>query len=70
MTEQIIREFSGKIIGFIETDSDGNKVGRTFPSRKIVGRYDAKNDCTRDFSCRIVAKGDCVVSLITSNKEF
>ena len=54
---QIIRDFSGKIIGYIETDSQGNKTVRDF-YRVIKGYYDAKQDVTRDFYKRIIARGD------------
>ncbi len=43
-----IRDFTGKIIGFIETDTLGNKIVRDFYGR-IVGKYDKKTDTTRDF---------------------
>ncbi len=52
-----IRDFTGKIIGFIETDTLGNKIVRDFYGR-IVGKYDKKTDTTRDFYGRIIARGD------------
>ena len=52
-----IRDFTGKIIGFIETDTLGNKIIRDFYGR-IVGKYDKKTDTTRDFYGRIIARGD------------
>lgn len=70
MTEEKIREFSGQIIGIVEYHENGDKVARTFPSRKVVGKYDAKNDYTRDFYGVVVAKGDSVVNLIYKNREF
>ena len=54
---QIIRDFSGKIIGKIETDRAGNKIVRDFYGH-ILGRYDKKNDVTRDFYGKIIARGD------------
>lgn len=56
-TTKIIRDFKGKILGRIETDSQGNKIVRDFYGR-ILGRYDKKSDLTRDFYGHIVAKGD------------
>lgn len=61
--KQIIRDFYGRILGSITTDSVGNKVARDFYGR-IVGKYDKKNNVTRDFYGRIVAKGDNVAGLI------
>lgn len=57
MEEQVIREFSGRIIGYIQTDQNGDKIIRDF-YRKILGKYDKRLDVTRDFYGRIIAKGD------------
>lgn len=61
-----IRDFHNKIIGSIETDSQGNKVIRDFYNR-ILGRYDAKTNLTKDFYGRIIARGDHSSALITMN---
>lgn len=63
-TTNYIKEFSGKIIGIIETDEEGNQTARDFDSRAIVGWYVKKYDHTTDFMHRIVAKGNAVVNLI------
>lgn len=39
MQEEIIRDFYGKIIGYIQVDNNGNKIVRDF-YHKILGRYD------------------------------
>lgn len=54
---QTIKDWRGKIIGFIDIDENGNKTVRDF-YRKILGYYDKKQDVTRDFYKRIIAKGD------------
>lgn len=59
-----IKEFSGRIIGIVETDADGNQTGRDFDTRTIVGWYIKKHDHTEDFMHRVVAKGNSVVNLI------
>lgn len=63
-----VREFSGKIIGWVETDKDGNQQVRAF-SGKILGRYDKQSDCTRDFYGRILTKGNTVNGLLY-NPEY
>ena len=60
---EIIRDFYGRILGSITTDSKGNKVVRDFYG-KILGKYDKKTNVTRDFYGRIVAKGDRTSALI------
>lgn len=64
LTEEKIKDFYNRIIGYIETDSvTGDKIGKDF-YRRIVGYYDKKTNTTKDFYKRIVAKGDILSSLI------
>lgn len=59
-----IRDWTGKIIGFVETDSvTGNKVIRDFYGR-IVGKYDKRADVTRDFYGNKVARGDQLLMML------
>ena len=59
-----IKDWTGKIIGFIETDStNGNKVVRDFYGR-ILGRYNKKLNITQDFYGRTVGKGDLLLMLL------
>ena len=58
-----LRDFHGRIIGTIETDSNGKKTLRDFYG-KILGFYDAKRDVTTNFMGQVVAKGDCLTMLL------
>ena len=59
-----IKDFYGKIIATVETNSrTGDKRIRDFYG-KILGTYDAGLDVTRDFYGAIVAKGDALTMLI------
>ena len=58
MEKETVRDFSGKIIGTIETESNGDKTVRDFYGR-ILGFYKKSIDSTTDFYGRIVARGDC-----------
>ncbi len=70
MTEEFIRDFNTRlIIGIIETDTNGDKIARDFQSRQILGYYRKKYNHTTDFYGRVIAIGDCVVSLIWQNKK-
>lgn len=61
---QTLKDFNGRVIGYIETDSrTGNKLGRDF-YRKVVGSYDKRLNLTKDFYGRIVGRGDLLSSLI------
>lgn len=59
-----IRDFYGKKIGSIETDTiTGVKEARDFYGRKL-GSYDPKLNITRDFYGRKVSTGDTLSALI------
>lgn len=59
-----LRDFYGKITGYVEIDDRGNKTLRDFYG-KILGTYDKRYDVTRDFYGRIVGNGDILTSLLT-----
>lgn len=68
MKEEVIRDFTGWILGRVETKPNGDKVARLF-SGIIVGYYYKDRDVTTDFYGRIVGRGDSVVALIYQNQE-
>lgn len=62
--KETIRDFpSMKILGYVETKPDGVKIATNFHNT-ILGYYYPSRDETTDFMNRVVAHGDCVVSLI------
>lgn len=63
-TKQWIRDYAGRVIGSVETDSLGNKIVRDLYG-KILGKYDKRADVTRDLYGRILAKGDHSSMLIS-----
>ena len=63
MDEIVIREFSGRIIGRIQPQPNGDKIVRDFHGR-ILGYYRKSLDATTDFYGRIVARGDACSMLI------
>ena len=60
---EAIREPSGKIIGWIQSESNGDKILRDFNGR-ILGRYDNRLDVTKEPSGRIVARGYALTMLL------
>lgn len=68
MQRERVKDWKGKIIGFIETDTiTGNKVVKDFYGR-IKGRYNKKLNITQDFYGRTVAKGDQSSMMLTYNR--
>ena len=63
-----IKDWTGKIIGIIETDTvTGNKTIKDWQGR-ILGRYIKKFNHTQDFYGRIVAKGDQSSMLLSTKR--
>lgn len=63
MQEETLRDFYGKIIGYVQTTPSGDKVYRDF-YRKIVARYIKASNRTIDFYGRIIGYGDIGTSLL------
>ena len=63
-----LRDFYGKIIGTIETDSAGNKTVRNFYG-KVLGKYDKQKNVTTDFYGKILYRGDFSQLLFALDKK-
>lgn len=61
--EDAVKDYRGKILGWVETDIRGNKIYMDF-YRRIVARYDKRLNVTKDFSGRLISKGDTGISKI------
>lgn len=67
---QKIKDWTGKIIGFIDTDTvTGNKIIRDFYG-KIQGKYNKRLNITQDFYGRTVAKGDQSAMMLTYKNKL
>ena len=69
MERQTITQFSGKIVGFIDVDSNGDKTVRDFYGR-ILGYYRKSNNATTLFSGRIIAFGDVCAIFFKNDIQF
>jgi hypothetical protein len=63
MSTEYLRDEHFKIIGSIETDSNGKEVGRDARFNR-VGEYDPRSNQTRDSHFRIVGTGNQLARLI------
>ena len=63
MTETRIRDRNNKLVGILDTKSNGDVVAFT-PSRKKLGMYCAQSDKTLDPSNRLISRGNTVVALL------
>lgn len=63
VTREYIKNRSGKILGFIDTDSEGNRTARTKEGR-VLGYYKKKRNVTTNVGGKILSYGDTVSSMI------
>lgn len=67
-----VREFNGKIIGWVESDLDGNQQVRNFIGT-IIAKYDVNLNVTRDFYGKILTRGNTAVGQLfnpTVNPDY
>ena len=67
MAKQYIKDFYGRVIGSLEELSNGDIIAKDFRGR-VKGKYRKSDNTTRDFHGRVVAKGNQVGMLITSDR--
>ncbi len=65
MSTQTLKDSHYKVIGYIETKSDGSQVGKD-AHYKVKGYYDPKTHQTKDVHYKVVGHGNLLASLITS----
>ena len=63
MGRETIKSYTGAIIGYLETESNGDVVAKDSCGR-IVGYYRKSNNATTDFSGRILYYGNCAAALV------
>lgn len=68
-TKLVIREFGGKIIGYIYVDEKGDKTVKNY-SGKILGYYYADRNVTTNFSGKILAQGDISSALLFDQENW
>ena len=64
INKQPIKDFYGKILGYISEDTTTGIKKATDFYGKVLGQYDPKEDRTRDFYGRIVSRGDTTQALV------
>lgn len=69
MSRETIKSYSGSILGYLDTEGNGDVVAKSFDGR-ILGYYRKSNNVTTDFSGRYLFYGNCAVALIINNANF
>jgi hypothetical protein len=65
MTDQVLRDKGGRLLGRISEKSDGRLEGRDHAGR-LKGTYDPRTDQTRDQAGRLVGKGNLLSSVVVA----
>lgn len=61
---EFLREYESKrIVGILETETNGDQTLREYPSRRILGYYRAKQNVTTDLYGRKISDGNTLSSL-------
>lgn len=61
--EEALKDFYGRIIGYVETKSNGDKIYKNFYKR-TVAKYIKASNKTVDFYGRIIGSGDLGAGLL------
>ena len=65
MTREHIKDWTGKVIGTLETKPNGDKTIKDFYGR-VKGTYIKSLNMTKDFYGRPVGKGDQLMRLLST----
>ena len=68
MAKETLRDFSGRILGSIDTKPNGDAIAYDFYGR-IVGKYNKIYNKTYDFYGRIIGEGNLLAGLVYNNKH-
>ena len=58
-----VKDWTGKVLGWVDTDKNGNQVVKNFGGR-VLAKYDAKANKTTDFAGRKLSEGNTAISYI------
>lgn len=61
--QESIRLFSGQVIGWVETESNGDKIYKNFAGQ-VLGYYRKSRNVTTDWYGRVTSYGDTGVVFI------
>lgn len=63
-----VRDWTGRVLGFVETDKNGNQTVRNFGG-KVLAYYNKQRDWTTDFAGKVLSRGNTAISYIYLEKK-
>ena len=68
MGREAVKDWTGKILGWVDTDSKGNQIVYNFGLR-VLAKYDAYNDRTTDFAGKVLSHGNTAIAYIYKEND-
>ena len=68
MTRQVLKDARYRIVGYIDSTSDGRQKGLN-ARYEVVGHYDPARNETKDARFRVVARGNALSALVFSSRN-
>ncbi len=63
MNYEYVKSFTGKIIGKISTEPNGDKKAMTFEGQ-VIAKYNKRMNYTTDFYGKVIGKGDLTEAIV------
>ena len=68
MARESVKDWTGKVLGWVDTDSSGNQIVYNFGLR-VLAKYDAQKNITTDFAGRKLSEGNTAISHIYADNN-
>ena len=68
MGREAVKDWTGKILGWVDTDNKGNQIVYNFGLR-VLAKYDAYNDWTTDFAGKVLSRGNTAIAYIYKEND-
>lgn len=65
MAREFIKDWTGKVIGTVDTQPNGDKILKDFYGH-VKGRYVKNINMTKDFYGHVIGKGDQLMRLLNT----
>ena len=62
-----IKDYYGRIIAYVDTDNQGNKVMTNYYG-KILGRYNKSNNSVTDYNGKVIVYGEDSIGVLLNIK--
>ena len=68
MAREAVKDWTGKVLGWVDTDSSGNQIVYNFGLR-VLAKYDARKNITTDYVGKKLSEGNTAIAYIYLEKK-